>query len=156
MLLSAVVHFVFSKPLTNPYVNGVPLFHLCCWERKKRWEENGVVSDSRGWGLGAGVGAPGGGESCANSLPLPMLGLSLHWGPDRIGFHYIKDDDSVLTAGSRMGCQDFPKTARKERSMHRKGEGQASWSVMDIKADQTGPVREQSHTERNNLCGITQ
>lgn len=91
-------------------------------------------------------------ESCANSLPLPMLGLSLHWGPDRIGFSYIKDDNSVLTAGSRMGCQDFPKTARKERSMHRKGEG----SVMDIKADQTGPVREQSHTERNNLCGITQ
>lgn len=31
--------------------------------------------------------------------------------------------------------------------MHRKGEGQASWSIMDIKANQTGPVRKQSHTE---------
>lgn len=74
MLLSAVVHFVFSKPLTNPYVNGVPLFHLCCWERKKRWEENGVVSDSRGWGLRAGVGAPGGGRAVRTHCPFPCWG----------------------------------------------------------------------------------
>lgn len=118
---------------------------LICATQKERSE--GEAERNGEWQRWLGEPPPEEG-AFPSSCPF-ALGFSFHWGPRRIGFGYIKDDNGFLTAGSRTGSKAFLKTlGRREQSQGRGRCGrQESRSVKDHQAEQTGPVRKQRHRE---------